>query len=154
MTTQGINLSRQCWYEHHVNNCGCGTLFAFAAVVAFLFSFLSCATKHTVEYRDVNHYITREAHDTLRETAYDSIYLEVKSMGDTVFLTKFVKKIEWKERTVVKHDTIFMESKEKKQEVKVKEVVNYPKLFVFAVLLSLIILATLYFTKKTTRWLH
>ncbi len=82
-------------------------------LLVFATLFLSCcATRRTVEYRDrvVTEYQTKEVHDTLREKTTDSIYVEVKERGDTVFQTKYVERTRWRERIVARVDTLTRDS--------------------------------------------
>lgn len=80
-----------------------------AAVVILL---SACATKTKVEYvdREVVKYETKIQHDTLYNDVHDSIYHTIFQKGDTVYNTKYVEHIKWKERIVCKIDTLFRDS--------------------------------------------
>lgn len=83
--------------------------FAFAASLLFL---SSCGTKTKIEYRDreVVKYETIVQHDTLYNDVHDSIYHTIFQIGDTVYNTKYVEHIKWRERIVCKTDTLIHDS--------------------------------------------
>ena len=110
-------------------------------VMATIFSFLllcSCATKTKIEYRDhvVDHYITKEVHDTLKENITDSVYFEVMVKGDTVYKTKYKEKTKWRERIVERHDTCWRDSVVTEYKETTKEVTKIPKSFWISILFS------------------
>lgn len=74
--------------------------------------FLSCATKTKIEYvdREVVKYETKIQHDTLYNDVHDSIYHTIFQKGDTVYNTKYVEHIKWKERIVCQIDTVVHDS--------------------------------------------
>lgn len=74
--------------------------------------FLSCATKTKIEYvdREVVKYETKIQHDTLYNDVHDSIYHTIFQKGDTVYNTKYVEHIKWKERIVCQIDTVIRDS--------------------------------------------
>lgn len=106
----------------------------------------SCKTK--VEYvdREVIKYQTISVHDTLFQDTHDSIYVSITQKGDTVFNTKYVEKIKWRDHVVYSHDTIFRDSIQVVQRESVKEVTKIPKIFWLTLVIS--ILAVLYICYK------
>ena len=86
------------------------TLAIIAILVLLLLS--SCATKTKVEYvdREVVKYETKIQHDTLINNVHDSIYHTIFQKGDTVYDTKYVEKIKYRDKMVYKYDTIYRDS--------------------------------------------
>ena len=74
--------------------------------------FLSCATKTKIEYvdREVVKHQTQYVHDTLVNNVHDSVYHTIFQKGDTVYNTKYVEHIKWKERIVCQIDTVVHDS--------------------------------------------
>ena len=72
----------------------------------------SCVTKKQVEYvdRDVVRYVTKVQHDTLVQNVHDSIYHTVFQVGDTVYDTKYVEKVRFRDRVVIATDTLWRDS--------------------------------------------
>ena len=128
--------------------CFYGTIVACVLFI-LMFAFSSCGTKTLIEYRDVNHYITKEVHDTLKEKTTDSVYFEVVTKGDTVFATKYKESIRWRDRVVERHDTCYRDSVVTKNET--VEIVKYPKTYKYAVAISLIFF--IFVAYKFARWL-
>lgn len=64
----------------------------------------ACKTIERIEYVDRNHYIERS--DTLIQYDRDSIFVNQFVKGDTVFKTKYVEKIKYKDRIVIERDTL------------------------------------------------
>ena len=116
------------WKESPMGRIGCGSPIVATIVITLILAFSSCATKTQIEYRDrvVDHYITKEVHDTLRENTTDSVYFEVIVKGDTVYKTKY------KEKT--------------------KEIVKYPKTYWWFLGISLI--SVIFAIVKIVRWLQ
>lgn len=87
-------------------------LMRLTMVVAVVILLSACATKTKVEYvdREVVKYETKIQHDTLYNDVHDSIYHTIFQKGDTVYNTKYVEHIKWKERIVCKIDTLFHDS--------------------------------------------
>lgn len=121
----------------------------FTLSIAMLNILISCSPLEKVEYRDVNHYITKEVHDTLKEKTTDSVYFEVVTKGDTVFATKYKESIRWRDRVVERHDTCYRDSVVTKKET--VEKVKYPKTYKYAVAIS--ILFFIFVAYKFARWL-
>lgn len=135
-------------------NSGCGTPFYTIAIISIIWMLCSCATKKTIEYRDriVDHYITNEVHDTLREHTSDSVYFEVIVKGDTVFKTKYKEKIRWRDRIVERHDTCWRDSVVTEYKENTKEVVKYPKTYWWFLGISLI--SVIFAVVKLMKWLR
>ena len=143
------------WMEEYLsqrNGCASPMLAVIAFALVLLLS--SCATKTRIEYRDrdVNHYITKYVHDTLRVENSDSIHHEIKIVNDTVYDTKYVEKTRWRDRVVVKSDTCWKDSIVTEYKETVQEVVKYPKTYWYAVGIS--ILFFIFAFVKLIRWLQ
>ena len=84
----------------------------FIWILFGIICFTSCATKTKIEYRDriVDHYNTIVQHDTLREHTSDSIFEKIYVKGDTIYNTKYVEHVKWKERIVCQIDTVVNDS--------------------------------------------
>ena len=123
-------------------------------IVLLLALCCSCATRTTIEYRDrdVNHYITKYVHDTLRVETKDSIHHEVIVKGDTVYDTKFVYRTLWRERVVEKTDTCWRDSVVTEYKENTKEIVKYPKSYWY--LLAFSIIFGIFAIIKLVRWLQ
>ena len=113
----------------------------------------SCSTKTKIEYRDrdVNHYVTQYVHDTLRLETKDSTYHFVKVVNDTVFDTKYVERIKWRDRVVERHDTCWRDSVVTEYKETIKEVTKVPKLYSYALIFSVLVL--IYGLIKLAKWL-
>lgn len=118
----------------------------------------SCKTITRVEYRDrvVDHYITKEVHDTLRETTTDSVYVEVVTKGDTVYKTKYKEKVMWRDRVVERTDTCWRDSIVTQIKETTKEVKHIPTFFwicfVFSSIIITFALVKLAIWLKTRFW--
>ena len=96
-----------------MNDCqdiGCLPRFAYMIGTVILVGLLLCscaATKH-IEWRDreVEKWNTKVVHDTVRVYEKDSIYHQITTKNDTVFDTKIVERIRWRDKIVEKTDTI------------------------------------------------
>lgn len=120
------------------------------AIVAFT----SCATKTRIEYRDrdVNHYITNTVHDTLVDKTTDSIYVEIRTGGDTVYNTKYVEKTRWRDRIVERHDTCWRDSVVTEYKETVKEVIKIPKFYTYSLIFSILVI--IFAIIKFYKWLR
>ena len=142
------------WKESPMGRIGCGSPIVATIVITLILAFSSCATKTQIEYRDrvVDHYITKEVHDTLRENTTDSVYFEVVVKGDTVYKTKYKEKIMWRDRIVERHDTCWRDSVVTEYKEKTKEIVKYPKTYWWFLGISLI--SVIFAIVKIVRWLQ
>ena len=126
----------------------------FASTIVVLNILTSCSLLEKIEYRDrdVNHYITSTVHDTLLQHTHDSIYHTVFQKGDTVFDTKYVERIKWRDRVVVKIDTCYRDSIQTVINESVKEVQKIPKWCYYC--LAICILFGIFVFIKLVRWLQ
>lgn len=127
-------------------------LFICIFVAAFVLS--SCATRTKIEYRDVivDHYNTIEVHDTLRENTHDSVYVEIKQKGDTVYNTKYVERTKWRDKIVERHDTCWRDSVVTEYKETTVEKTKIPKLFWASLVFSVIVIIFAFI--KLIRWLQ
>lgn len=123
-------------------------------IVFAIVAFTSCATKTRIEYRDrdVNHYITNTVHDTLVDKTTDSIYVEIRTMGDTVYNTKYVEKTRWRDRIVERHDTCWRDSVVTEYKETVKEVIKIPKFYTYSLIFSILVI--IFAIIKFYKWLR
>lgn len=115
-----------------------------------VFLFASCATRKSIEYRDrvVTEYQTREVHDTLREKTTDSVYLEVKTFNDTVYVTKYKERFRWRDKIVIKIDTIVKDSIVVQEKAVVIERKTKPNWLVYGFFLIASILGLMLLNKR------
>lgn len=146
------NYYNKLWAALPMGNVGCWNYILTAIVIGFVMLLSSCATKTKVEYRDVNHYITNTIHDTLIDKTTDSVYVEVVTKGDTVFVTKYKEKICWRDKIVERHDTCWRDSVVTEYKEKTKEVTRIPKLYRLSLVIS--VLCIIFAIKKIIRWLQ
>ena len=139
-------------WERVMQSQGCFTQGMVACIILALFLLSSCATKIEYRDRDVNHYITKEVHDTLREHTSDSVFEKIYVRGDTVFRTKYVEKTRWKDRIVEKHDTCWRDSVATEYKEITKEVVKYPKTYWW--FLGISIISIIFAFVKLNKWLR
>ena len=128
------------------------SVYVAMVVVITIILMTSCATKKKIEYRDriVDHYITKEVHDTLKENTTDSVYFEVMVKGDTVYKTKYKEKTLWRDRIVEKHDTCYRDSVLTECKETIKEVTKIPKIYKYSLFFSIAIL--IFAIIKFVRW--
>lgn len=101
------------WYNGERNDeigCVVPTLAIIALLIILLLT--SCATKTKIEYRDreVVKYETKIQHDTLINNVHDSIYHTIFQKGDTIYNTKYVERIKYRDKMVYKCDTMWRDS--------------------------------------------
>lgn len=134
----------------YINN----KIILFVSAIVVLYFLTSCSVLEKIEYRDrvVDHYITNEVHDTLREHISDSVYVEVVVKGDTVFKTKYKEKTRWRDRIVERHDTCWRDSVVTEYKENTKEVVKYPKTYWWFLGISLI--SVIFAVVKLMKWLR
>ena len=140
------------WINMQMNN-GRGTPIFATFIIVFALLLSSCATKTQIEYRDIviDHYITKEVHDTLRENTTDSVYFKVLVKGDTVYKTKYKEKTRWRDRIIERHDTCWRDSVVTEYNETIKEVTKIPKIFKISLIFST--LCCIFAFVKLTRWL-
>lgn len=87
-------------------------IIAILVSVSFVAMCSSCSPKTQIEYvdREVIKYEKQYVHDTTIIDTHDSIYQIIFQRGDTVYNTKYVEKIKYKDRVVVKADTCWKDS--------------------------------------------
>ena len=95
-----------------------------------------------VEYRDrdVVQYVTQITHDTLVQHTHDSVFHTIYAKGDTVYNTKYVERVKWREKAVMRVDTMWRDSlvtqyKEKRVERKIIPRWCYASLCVWVIVL-------------------
>ncbi len=115
---------------------------------------LSCATKTKVEYvdREVIKYETKIQHDTLINNVHDSVFHTIYQIGDTVYNTKYVQKIQYKDRVVERIDTCYRDSVHILKEKVTQEKKVIPNWCYYS-LVSWIIIIIFAFV-KLYRWRH
>ena len=116
--------------------------------------FTSCATKREIQYvdREVVKYETKVQHDTLINNIHDSVYHTVFQKGDTIYNTKYVEKIKYRDRVVVRIDTCYRDSIQTviKESVKEKQII--PKWCYYLLVFSIIVI--IFAINKIIRWLQ
>ena len=81
-------------------------------IILLTFLLAGCATKKHIEYvdREVVRYEVQVRHDTVTLQTHDSIYHTIIQKGDTVFNTKYVERIRYRDRVVLQYDTLWRDS--------------------------------------------
>lgn len=110
--------------------------------VALCLAFSSCKTRERIEYRDryIDHYITQEKHDTLREYIKDSVSHGVIQKGDTFYITTYKEVVRWRDRIVEVIDTCYMDSIQIEYVESVKEIKYIPKIYKISMGISILLL--------------
>lgn len=119
-------------------------------LICCVFALCSCATRTRVEYvdKEVVKYVTQVQHDTLINNTHDSIYVTEKSSGDTIYVTKYVEHVQYRDRIVVKADTLWRDSlvyKDKETRVEVKKT---PKWCYLSLVVAVLCIAMMIVTFK------
>lgn len=111
----------------------------FPLVSIFL---VSCATKTKVEYKDreVTKYENVYLHDTTFIERHDSVFHSVIQRGDTIFDTRYVEKVKWRDRVVEHYNTCWRDSAVIEYQYITKEVVRIPIIYRVIMSISLIII--------------
>jgi hypothetical protein len=132
----------------------CGIFYVALGAILVMLLLSGCRTQKHIEYRDsiVTQYVTKIQHDTLISHIHDSVYYEVVKKGDTVFATKYVQKIAYKDRVVIKVDTLYKDKIVNKEKEITKEVTKVPTIYKYA--LFLCILFIVYIIYKIVRWIQ
>ena len=122
--------------------------------ISIVITLCSCATRKSIEYvdREVVKYQKEVVHDTLFQHTHDSVYHTVFQKGDTVFDTKYIERIRWRDRAVVKTDTCYRDSIQTviKESVKEKQII--PKWCYFCLVVCAIFL--IFALIKLVLWLQ
>lgn len=126
----------------------------YILVFLYVFLFSSCATKAKIEYvdREVVKYETIVQHDTLYNDVHDSIYHTIFQKGDTVYNTKYVEHIKWKERIVCQIDTVVHDSVSVQIKENTVEKVKIPNWCYYSLVGWIIII--IFAIIKVYKWLH
>lgn len=66
-----------------------------------------CASHREAAARTETVYVDRWRADTIVRHDVDSVYVEAKTVRDTVYLTKEAWRTRWKEKVSVRHDTVY-----------------------------------------------
>jgi len=142
------------WDKSPMGRSGCCAPIAIAVFVGVLFMLCSCATRHSIEYvdREIVKYDTKVQHDTLINNIHDSVYHTVFQKGDTVFDTKYVERIKWRDRVVVKTDTCYKDSVQTVINESVKEKQIVPKWCYISLLVCVIFI--IFAIRKIIQWLQ
>ena len=116
--------------------------------------FCSCATRTKIEYidREVVKYQKQVVHDTLINNIHDSVYHTVFQRGDTIYDTKYVEKMKYRDRVVVKTDTCYRDSIQVQIKESVVEKQKIPKWCYYC--LGICVLFVIFAFIKLVRWLQ
>lgn len=103
--------------------------YMIGAVVVMFLVMCSCGTTKKIEYRDreVEKWNTQYVHDTTYVEKKDSTYHSVIQKGDTIYDTKYIERIKYRDKVVIQRDTIVTIQKEKEYIDKVVEKKVVPK---------------------------
>ena len=137
-------------YQHNIKEHFKYCLIFFAIMIG-LCALCSCSHK-SIEYvdREVVKYNTKEVHDTTYIDRHDSIYHTIFQKGDTIYDTKYVEKVRYKDRMVYKCDTLTRDSIQIQEKTIEKEIT--PKWCYYSLVSWLIII--IFATLKVRKWLH
>lgn len=102
-------------------------------LIAMIALLASCKTIKQVEY--IDRYHNNVSRDTITRIDRDSIYIKEWQKGDTIYLTKYVERIKYKDKVSIKIDTISVVKESVKTEV--QKVV--PKWCFIYIIISIII---------------
>lgn len=122
-------------------------------IISVCFLTVSCDSWKHIEYRDreVIKYVIEERHDTLIEHTHDSIFHTIIQKGDTIYNTKYIEKVRYRDRVVERVDTCWQTSLQVEYKEKIVEVKKVPTLYKISLLFTvLFIIFALY---KLIRWL-
>ena len=114
----------------------------------------SCATRTKIEYidREVVKYQKQVVHDTLINNIHDSVYHTVFQRGDTIYDTKYVEKMKYRDRVVVKTDTCYRDSIQVQIKESVVEKQKIPKWCYYC--LGICVLFVIFAFIKLVRWIR
>lgn len=108
---------------------GCGTPLYVATIVIVILLCCSCASHTKIEYvdREVVKYETQIQHDTFNIETHDSVFYSIIQKGDTIYNTKYIERIKYKDRVVERIDTCWRDSVRTEYKEKVVERKYIPK---------------------------
>lgn len=123
-------------------------------IVFFLLLLVSCATKTKIEYvdREVVKYETKVQHDTLVNNVHDSIFHTIMQKGDTIFDTKYVEKVKYRDKIQYKSDTLWRDSIQVQVKKEIVEKKIIPKWCYFC--LFVCCLFAIFAIKKIILWVQ
>jgi len=112
-----------------------------------------CATKKHIEYvdREVVRYEVQVRHDTVTVATHDSVYHTIIQKGDTVFNTKYVERIRYRDRVVLQYDTLWRDSIRTEYRTTTVEKRIVPRWCWYSLLLCIVFIA--YATIRLLKWL-
>lgn len=121
--------------------------------VTLLCLLVGCATKKQIEYvdREVVKYVTKVQHDTLINNVHDSIYHTIFQKGDTIYDTKYVEHIKYRDKIVTKIDTCYKDSIQIQTKTNIIEKKIVPKWCYFCLLICVIFI--IFVILKIKKWL-
>ena len=83
---------------------------------------------------------------------HDSVYHTIFQKGDTIYNTKYVSKVQYKDRIVEHIDTMYMDSVNVEYKEKVVEITKIPKWCYYSLVVCLIFI--IFAIVKVYRWLR
>lgn len=129
-------------------------LLLLALGVFLVVFFPCCSTKKQIEYvdREIVKYETKTQHDTLINNIHDSVYHTIFQRGDTIYDTKYIEHIRYRDNIVYKIDTCYRDSIRTQIKESVKEKQIIPKWCYFCLVVCAIFL--IFTIRKLIRWLQ
>lgn len=133
---------------------GCGTPLYLAIVAIIIFLCCSCASRKNIEYvdREVVRYETKILHDTINVERHDSVFYSIVQKGDTVYNTKYIERIKYKDKIVERIDTCWRDSIRTEYKKLIVEKQIIPKWCYFCLVVCAIFL--IFAIRKLIRWLQ
>lgn len=140
-------------YQSRRVGCGAPMIVSFVAIVLFLCA--SCrSTKNSVsDFNSATHYETIVVRDTIERETRDSIFHTIYIVGDTVYNTKYVEKVVYKDKKEYRTDTIYIDKIRTETTEKVIEKTKIPKWSWFCLAIC-VILSIFAGVKAYTKWLR
>ena len=114
--------------------------FMVAAILSMIV--IGCRPQKEIQYvdREVIKYVNQIKHDTLISNIHDSVYHTIFQKGDTVYNTKYVSKIQYRDRIIEHTDTLYMDSLSVEYKEKVVEKTKIPNWCYYSLVFSFICL--------------
>lgn len=120
-------------------------------IFVLLFTVCSCRTsQHSLTEKEIQ-YIDRQVHDTTVIERWDSIYFERLQKGDTIYETKYIKEVRYRDRTVYKDSIDYRDRTKYEYKLLTKKVVP---LWCWYLLGINILIAAFFGLKKYFKWKH